>query len=81
MICADQRLVVAGPPDIVDPQDPLGAFEGRKGGLLYLVDAAAGKKAAELKLPSPPVFNGAAAAQGRLYVAEEDGSLSCFGKQ
>lgn len=75
------RLLVAGPPDVVDPEDPLGAFEGRKGGLLYVLDSASGEKLAEHPLPFPPVFNGAAAANGRLYIAEEDGSITCFGKQ
>ncbi|NQT53748.1 PQQ-binding-like beta-propeller repeat protein, partial [bacterium] len=81
MVLCDGRLFVAGPPDVVDPKDPLGAFEGRKGGVLCVVDAAAGKKLAEHALPSPPVFNGAAAANGRLYVAAEDGSVSCFGAE
>jgi len=81
MVRADQRLVVAGPPDRVDSRDPLGAFEGRQGGLMYVIDTATGQKRAELKLPSPPVFNGAAAARGRLYIADEEGSLSCLGKR
>jgi len=80
MVLTPGRLFVAGPPDVVDPKDPLGAFEGRKGGLLYAVDAASGEKLAEHTLSSPPVFNGAAAAGGRLYLAEEDGSITCFGK-
>ena len=81
MVLAGGRLVVAGPPDVVDPKDPLGAFEARKGGLMYVVDSGSGERLAEQTLPSPPVFNGAAAANGRLYVAEEDGSLTCFGKR
>ena len=80
MALAGDRLFVAGPPDVVDPKDPHGAFEGRKGGLLYAIDTSVGEKAAEHTLASPPVFNGAAAARGRLYIAHEDGSLSCFGK-
>jgi outer membrane protein assembly factor BamB len=80
MVLAAGRLFVAGPPDVVDPSDPLGAFEGRKGGLLYTIDTASGERLAEHPLPSPPVFNGAAAAHGRLYVAEEDGSITCFGR-
>ena len=78
MVLTDGRLLVAGPPDMVDPEDPLGAFEGRKGGLLYVIDSASGEKLAEHKLPHPPTFNGAAAASGRLYVTEEDGSVTCF---
>ena len=81
MVLTQNRLLVAGPPDVMDPKDPLGAFEGRKGGLLYVVDSASGKKLAEHKLASPPVFNGAAAAGGRLLITQEDGSVTCFGKR
>ena len=81
MVLAAGRLFVAGPPDVVPPKDPFGAFESRRGGLLYAIDAASGKKLTEHKLPSPPVFNGAAAARGRLYLADEDGSVACFGKR
>ena len=80
MVLAAGRLFVAGPPDVMDPADPLGAFEGRKGGLLYVVDSASGKKLAEHRLASPPVFNGAAAARERLFLASEDGSVTCFAK-
>jgi len=81
MVLAEGRLFVAGPPDVVDPKDPLGAFEARKGGLLYVFDSASGEKLAEHRLAFPPVFNGAAAARERLFLAEEDGSVSCFGKR
>ena len=79
MVATTGRLFVAGPPDVVDPDDPLGAFEGRKGGRLYAVDAATGERTAEHALASPPVFNGMAAARGRLYVVQEDGRIVCFG--
>lgn len=81
MALAKDTLFVAGPPDVIDPKDPLGAFEGRKGGLLYSIDASTGKRAAERALPSPPVFNGIAAARGNLLLALEDGSVACFGSQ
>ena len=80
MLLAGDRLLTAGPPDVVDPQDPLGAFEGRKGGVLYVYNAATGERIAEQKLPSPPVFNGIAAARGRLFLAAENGELSGYGK-
>ena len=81
MLLAGDRLITAGPPDIVDPQDPLGAFEGRKGGVLYVINAATGQRLAEQALPSPPVFNGAAAARGRLFLSAENGELASYGKQ
>ena len=73
------RLYVAGPPDVVDENDPLGAFEGRKGGRFLVYDSAAGDKLDSLDLPFPPVFNGVCAANGRLYIADTDGALTCFG--
>ncbi|MHC4681849.1 MAG: outer membrane protein assembly factor BamB family protein [Planctomycetota bacterium] len=80
MVLANKVLFAAGPPDVVDPKDPLGAFEGRKGGVLSVFDKTDGKKLWEYVLPSPPVFNGLAAANGRLYVTMQDGSVACFGK-
>ena len=35
---------------------------------------------AERTLRYPPVFNGMAAAGGRLFVADEGGAVSCFGQ-
>jgi outer membrane protein assembly factor BamB len=81
MALTADRLFVAGPPDVVDPADPLGAFEGRRGGLLYVIDSASGEKLATHKLPMPPVFNGAAVAGGRLFITEVGGAVTCFGKR
>ena len=79
MVSTGERLFTAGPPDVIESKDPLGAFEGRKGGVLNVFDVLSGKRLAEYKLDSPPVFNGAAAANGKLYISMEDGSLSSFG--
>ncbi len=81
MVVTLDQLCVAGPPDAVDPRDPLAAFEGRKGGVLRIVDKANGRTVSEHTLPSPPVFNGAAAAGGRLFLSLEDGSVACFGQR
>jgi outer membrane protein assembly factor BamB len=80
MVAAEGLLFVAGSPDVVDPEDPLAAFEGRKGGSLSAIDRASGRKVWEYSLPAPPVFNGLVAAAGRLYVAMQDGTIACFGK-
>jgi hypothetical protein len=80
MASTPEVLFVGGPPDLVGPTDPLGAFEGRKGGLLWAIDADDGKRLSEIGLNSPPVFNGMAAARGDLYVSCADGSLLCLGK-
>ena len=79
MVVTDRLLVVAGYPDVVDPEDPLGGFEGRKGGVLAVFDKTSGATLCEQTLPSPTVFNGAAAANGRLYLAMQDGTIACLG--
>ena len=56
------------------------AFMGRQGAVIRLVSAADGKKLAEYKLESTPVFDGMIAARSRLFISLEDGSLVCFGQ-
>jgi outer membrane protein assembly factor BamB len=80
MLVTDNHLVVAGLPDVVDPEDPLGAFEGRRGGVLCIFDKTTGREISQQTLPSPPVFNGLAAARGRLFVTMQDGAVACLGK-
>jgi outer membrane protein assembly factor BamB len=79
MVLANKVLFAAGPPDVVDPQDPMAAFEWRKGGLLYAYSADDGNELAQYKLNSPPVLDGLIAAQERLYLATVDGRVLCFG--
>ncbi len=81
MVLAGGTLFIAGPPDVIDPADPLAAFEGRKGGLLRAVSSADGTTLAEYQLDSPPVFDGMIAAKGRLYISTRDGRLTCLGKR
>jgi len=71
-------ILVAGSPDTVDADDPHGAWEGRQGGILAVCAAADGTLSTEVKLPSPPVWDGMAVAGSRLYVALQDGNLVCL---
>jgi outer membrane protein assembly factor BamB len=75
------RLILAGPPDTVDPKDPLAAFEDRAGGELWAVSAADGKTLGRWKLKSAPVFNGLIAAGGRLYLSTVDGEVLCLAQK
>jgi outer membrane protein assembly factor BamB len=95
MALAGKTLFVAGPPDVVDEEqasrsfnDPEiqrklaeqeAAFEGRRGAILAAVSAADGKQLAAYRLKSMPVFDGMAAAGGRLYLAASDGKVLCLG--
>jgi len=79
MVAVDNALFVAGPPDVLDPDDPMASFDGRKGALMWVVSKANGEKIAEYRLASPPVFDGMAAAGGRLYLSTLDGKVTCMG--
>jgi outer membrane protein assembly factor BamB len=78
MAVGPDRVAVAGPPDVVDPADPFGAYEHRKGGVLRLVDAKSGKTVQERVLEAAPVVHGIAAFRGRLVVTCHDGSICAF---
>ena len=96
MVLANQTLFVAGPPDVADEEkafyrlDQAGvqeqlarqsaALEGKEGALLWAVDTSNGEKLATFKLDSPPVWDGMAAARGKLFVATLSGQLLCLGE-
>jgi len=79
MVLAAETLIAAGTPDVIVPNDPWAAYEGRKGGRLLVVSAEDGKIQAELTLPAPPVLDGLAVADGRVFMATRDGKVTCLG--
>ncbi len=97
LLVAGGRVFVAGPPDLVDTRvtqrnwgdaesqkrlaAQAAALAGKKGGLLNVYAAADGTAVSSLQLASPPVFDGLAAAGGRLYLAAVDGSVVCLQKR
>jgi outer membrane protein assembly factor BamB/ubiquinone/menaquinone biosynthesis C-methylase UbiE len=54
------------------------AWQGKKGGLLWAVSAKDGRKLAEYRMDSYPVFDGMSVAAGKLYMSMIDGSICCF---
>lgn len=78
MILAGDRLFLAGPPDIFRAEDPVAAIEGRSQAVLLALAPADGNTLAEYPLESPPVFDGLAAAQGALYLANTRGEVWCL---
>lgn len=80
MVATKDVLFAAGVPDVIDADDPLAAFEGRKGAVLLVRDKRDGRRRGQYPLPAATVFNGMAAANGRLFVAMTDGRLTCFGR-
>ncbi|GAF71007.1 unnamed protein product, partial [marine sediment metagenome] len=94
MVQAGETLFIAGPPDVLDEDEARAglarpeikariaeqdaALMGRKGALLWVVSTKDGGKLAEMKLAVPPVWDGMAAAGGRLYLATVDGKVVCL---
>ncbi len=89
MVLAGDTLFVAGPADPVSevPREPeavnplADALESHSGGRLLALSAVDGKTLADLSLKNPPVFEGMAAAAGRLYLSTKGGELACMGKK
>ena len=87
MVLAGETLFVAGPLDKVEEVphepadvDPLAeALEATRGGRVLVVSANEGKTLADYELESPPVFDGMAAARGRLYLSTKSGEVVCMG--
>ena len=81
MVLSDERLFVAGPPDALTAQDPMAAWEGDAGGLLWVVDPETGERLAAYSLDAPPVFDGMIATPGKLLFTTTDGRLVCYTEQ
>jgi hypothetical protein len=79
LVLAREVVCLAGAPDVADAKDPWAAFENRRGGRLMILSKSDGRKLADYPLDSAPVYDGMAAADGRLYVSLKNGSLICFG--
>lgn len=90
LVLAETKLLIAGPPEpedlrssnmkLQDGDRSEAAYLGKQGALLCIVDATDGKQLAEYKLKSPPVFDGMIAADSRVFISSQDGSISCFGQ-
>jgi outer membrane protein assembly factor BamB len=57
------------------------ALKGKAGALLWAVSTGDGKKLAEYKLDSMPVWDGMIAAGGKLYLTTMNGEVACFSEK
>jgi len=81
MLKSGDRLVLGAMPTEIPGDDPHAAYEGRQGGMIWIVSAGDGGKVAEYKTDSPVVWDGMAAANKRLFVCTEKGQLQCWSGQ
>ncbi|MHC4502661.1 MAG: outer membrane protein assembly factor BamB family protein, partial [Planctomycetota bacterium] len=79
MVLTNAHLFLAGAPDTVAKNDPWAAFDDRKGGVIEVRSIKDGKRLAEHTLDSSPVYDGLAAAGGRLFVTLRNGTVLCMG--
>ncbi len=79
LVLAGEVLFAAGP--LGATHQDLAAFRGAEGIRLRAMSAKDGSKLAECELDAMPVFDGMAAAAGRLYLTTKDGKLRCFAGQ
>jgi outer membrane protein assembly factor BamB/SAM-dependent methyltransferase len=78
MVLADKVLFAGGPP--IGRTSRSGEGKGGQTALLIAFSALDGAELARYQLDSPPVFDGMAAADGRLYLACENGQVVCMGR-
>ncbi len=79
MVLTDKVLFVAGLP--ADAGHGPGGRDDSQGGLLMAISASDGTELARYRLDSSPVFDGMAAAYGRLYISSTDGKVLCMSGQ
>ncbi len=78
MIKSKGNLFVGGMPLKLSAEDPFASYEGKKGGIVGVISSEDGNVLAEYDLSSPVIWDGMAAANGKLFVVTSDGSIFCF---
>ena len=85
IVRADQTLYVGGMTNEFDPNDPSAPvnaeYSGQGQGMLRIVSASSGEALGELQLEAPPVWDGMAVSNGRLFVSTRAGAVVCFGEE
>jgi hypothetical protein len=75
MTLAGETLFICGPADVVKEGDEMASFEGRLGSELWAMSAKDGSVLAKHHLDEMPVFDGMAAAAGRIFVTTAGGEV------
>jgi hypothetical protein len=81
IVRAGNLLLLGGMPTLSDKEnspEAFARFEGRDKGLLWLMSTQDGAMVNDITLDAPPIWDGIAVANGRLYVSKVDGTLECF---
>jgi hypothetical protein len=79
MVKSGEHLFLSVMPVDISEDDPHAAYEGRKGGMIWVVTTRDGSKVAEYKMSASSVWDGMAAANKHLYISTIDGNVLCMG--
>jgi hypothetical protein len=79
MVLTDDKLFLAGPPE--DALTSMTMFSGKEGARFTIVATSDGRPLREYRLDTPPVYDGMAAARGKVFLSLEDGRLLCLGPE
>ncbi|MBL7041068.1 MAG: PQQ-binding-like beta-propeller repeat protein [Pirellulaceae bacterium] len=94
MALAGGKLLVAGPPDVLDEDEAYNrpfagdvkaakvqqdaAYKGDGGAVLMALSADEGEAVFQVDLPAPPVWDGMAVTENRVYMTTVDGKVVCM---
>lgn len=97
LVLTEDTLFVAGPADLIDEneirkrldtpkaqaqlKEQASAYTGANGAILWAASSRDGQKQAQINLQEMPVFDGMAAAYGKLFLSTVNGTVQCLGKQ
>jgi len=79
MLKSGDNLFLGVMPVAIPADDPHAAYEGRMGGMIWVVSCEDGSTVAEYQLDAPVVWDGMAAASGGLFLSTSDGTVLCLG--
>ncbi|MBC8470894.1 MAG: PQQ-binding-like beta-propeller repeat protein [Planctomycetes bacterium] len=84
MIRAGDVLLLGGMPSIAENEnepEAFARFEGSRKGLLWFISTRDGTKVSAFNMEAPPVWDGMAVANQRLYISRADGVLECLSEK
>jgi len=81
MLKSGEHLFLGVMPVDISEDDPHAAYEGRKGGMVWVVTTRDGSKVAEYEMSAAAVWDGMAAANKHLYISTIDGNVLCMGEE
>ncbi|MDP6524889.1 MAG: PQQ-binding-like beta-propeller repeat protein [Kiritimatiellia bacterium] len=89
MVVADDKIVVAGPPNLAKKAEGFMAFAnedeavagymGKRGSYLCILSKEDGKQISETTMDAMPVIDGMSMAGGQLFISLKNGELVCYG--